>query len=55
MLSGESVKRQDFVKLDEGRGEWVWRPESGDQWDGDLGMGTSKWWMFVLRDKIEHY
>ena len=27
-FSGEKVKRQDFVKLDEGRGDWVWGPES---------------------------
>ena len=59
------VKRQDFVKLDEGRGDlgvgssgveiWVWGPVGwrfgcGDQWGGDLGVGTSEWWMFVLRD-----
>ena len=57
MLSGERVKRQDFVKLDEGRGDlsvetsvvkiWVWGPVgwrfgSGDQWGGDLGVWSRR-------------
>ena len=49
------MSRQDFVKLDESRGDlgvgtsvvkiWVWGPMGwrfgyGDQWGEDLGMGT---------------
>ena len=46
MLSGERVKRQDFVKLDEGRGDLGVETSGvefgyGDQWDGDLGVVTS--------------
>ena len=65
MLSGERVKRQDFVKLDEGRGDlgvgtseveiWVWGPVGWrfgccDQWV-EIWVWGPVWWRFGYGDQ----